>query len=144
MILYLIAILALLALAGHAKGKLDGIVDEGLKTLEWQNKYDFTKNGMTKHWWYLGLYKPKFPEKFPFSTTILVFLTDKWHRWQFIMLRCFYLAVSIPISANLITLVILSFIIFPIIVGVFFEVSYQNFREKFYKTDTDKNKINMY
>lgn len=133
MILNIIILVALLAAVGHCKGRMDAITDEGIKGVDWTNKYDFTKPSTTKHWWYLGLYKPTYPEKFPFSTTALVFLTDRWHRWQFFMLRCFYLAVTMFISANLLTVLILSFIIFPIIVGVFFESSYQKSREKFSK-----------
>ena len=34
-----------IALAGHFKGRLDAIVDEEVKNLEWHNKYDFTKSG---------------------------------------------------------------------------------------------------
>lgn len=37
--------------------------------------------------WYLWLYKPKYREAFPYSTTALVFLTDYWHRKQFIFLN---------------------------------------------------------
>jgi len=118
-----------LGLAGYFKGKLDAIVDEEVKELEWGNKYDFTKSGDTKHWWYLGLYTPKFPEKFPFSTTILVFLTDKWHRTQFYMLRSFYLALAIGISGNLFTTIVFAFVIFPILVGIPFELTYSNYRK---------------
>jgi hypothetical protein len=118
------------ALAGHFKGRLDAIADEEVKDLEWDKKYDFTKSGETKHWWYFGLYSPKFPEKFPFSTTVLVFLTDKWHRTQFYMLRSFYLALAIAISANLLTTIVFAFIVFPIIVGMVFEPSYQRYRKK--------------
>lgn len=138
MILNIIILVALLAAAGHSKGRMDAIADEGIKGTDWHNKYNMTKPGTTKHWWYFGLYKPKFPEKFPFSTTALVFLTDRWHRWQFFMLRCFYLAVALFISANLLTVLILSFILFPIIVGAFFEPSYQNSREKFSKMGKDQ------
>jgi len=140
MITNIIIIIALLASAGHCKGRLDAIADEGIKGVDWHNKYDYTKPSTTKHWWYLGLYKPKFPEKFPFSTTVLVFLTDRWHRWQFFFLSCFYLAISLPISGNLFTLIILSFIVFPIIVGVFFEPSYQNYREKLFKMGKNQDK----
>jgi hypothetical protein len=129
----IIIIIALLAFAGHCKGRLDAIADEGVKGNDWPNKYNMTKPSTTKHWWYLGLYKPKFPEKFPFSTTALVFLTDRWHRWQFFMLRCFYLAISTAITSNIVTLLILSFVIFPIVLGAFFEPSYQNFRKKLSK-----------
>jgi len=74
----LIVLLAFLMLAAFFKGRLDAVADEDIKDAEWVNKYDFTKSGETKHWWYFGLYKPKFPERFPFSTTALVFLTDRW------------------------------------------------------------------
>lgn len=139
MILNIIILVALLAAAGHCKGRMDALADEGIKGTDWPNKYDMTKPGTTKHWWYFGLYKPKYPEKFPFSTTVLVFLTDRWHRWQFFMLRCFYLAVTLFISANLLTVLVLSFIVFPIIVGAFFEPSYQNSREKFSKIGKDQD-----
>jgi len=128
--LNIIIIITLLAFAGHCKGRLDAIADEGVKGNDWPNKYNMTKPSTTKHWWYLGLYKPKYPEKFPFSTTVLVFLTDKWHRWQFFMLRCFYLAIATSITGNLFTLLILSFVIFPVVLSAFFEPSYQNFRKK--------------
>lgn len=135
----IIILVALLAIAGHCKGRMDAIADEGIKGTDWPNKYDFTKPGTTKHWWYFGLYKPKFPEKFPFSTTALVFLTDKWHCWQFFMLRCFYIAVSMFMSNDLFTMLVLSFVAFPMIVGVFFETSYQNSREKFSKMGKDQD-----
>ena len=47
-----------MSLAGHFKGRLDALVDEEIKDLEWDKKYDLTKSGETKHWWYLGLYTP--------------------------------------------------------------------------------------
>jgi hypothetical protein len=122
-----------MSLAGYFKGRLDALVDEEIKDLEWDKKYDLTKSGETKHWWYFGLYTPKFPEKFPFSTTVLVFLTDKWHRTQFYMLRSFYFALSIAISNDIFTILIFTFIIFPVLVGVFFESSYQKYRKKLKK-----------
>lgn len=122
-----------MSLAGHFKGRLDALVDEEIKDLEWDKKYDLTKSGETKHWWYFGLYTPKFPEKFPFSTTALVFLTDKWHRTQFYMLKSFYFALSIAISNDIFTILIFTFIIFPVLVGMFFESSYQKYREKLKK-----------
>ena len=132
MIIYILVI-ALLALAGHFKGKMDAIADEGIKGLDWANKYDLTKPGNTKHWWYLGLYAPRFPEKFPFSATALVFLTDKWHRNQFIMLHSFYLALALLWSSQLSMILILTFIVFPAMVGVFFETSYDDARHKYNK-----------
>ena len=122
--------------AGFSKGRMDAIADEGVKGIDWRNKYDISKTYFN-HWWYLGLYKPKYSEKFPFSSTALVFLTDRWHRWQFYMLRCFYLAIALPISANILTLLLLSFVIMPIIVGLFFEGSYSNARKTYRKIKQD-------
>jgi len=127
----LLLISVFLALAGYFKGRLDAIADEGVKKDEWENKYRrpliFPKN----HWWYFGLYAPKFQEKFPFSTTALVFLTDKWHFNQFMMLRCFYLAISI--SFGWWKILLFSFVIFPVIVGIFFEATYSDYRKKLKK-----------
>jgi len=36
--------------------------------------------------WYLWLYKPKYREAFPYSSTDLVFITDYWHKKQFYFL----------------------------------------------------------
>jgi hypothetical protein len=130
-IITLLVVALLLALAGHFKGKMDGITDEGIKNLDWHEKYDFTKSGETKHWWYLGLYKPRFPERFPFSSTILVFLTDRWHRNQFFMLRCFYFAIGLLITTKIIPLLLITLAVMPALVGVFFEVSYGNTRDKY-------------
>lgn len=136
MILNIIILVALLAAAGHCKGRMDAIADEGVKSIDWRNKYDINKTYFN-HWWYLGLYKPKYAEKFPFSSTILVFLTDRWHKWQFYMLRCFYMAIVLPISANTFTFLLLSFVIMPIIVGLFFEVSYNRARKTYRKVKQD-------
>lgn len=120
----------LLAVAGYFKGRMDALVDLNIKQTEWHKKYNFTKPSTTKHWWYFGLYKPTFPEKFPFSTTALVFLTDKWHRAQFFMLKSFYLAISLYMS-NSWTVILLSTLVFmPVIVGVFFEASYDKMKQK--------------
>ena len=133
MIIDLIILGVLLVLAGFFKGRLDAIADEEVKSLEWDKKYDFTKPGNTKHWWYFGLYKPKFPEKFPFSTTALVFLTDKWHFNQFLMLKCFQGAIAFLIAGNIFTWLLLTFGVLPLINGVPFEISYERYRKKLRK-----------
>jgi hypothetical protein len=117
-----------LVLAGIAKGYLDAIADKGVKTDEWRNKYDFTRN--KNHWWYFGLYKPRYSEKFPFSSTLLVALTDKWHRAQLIMLRFMYLAVAVALTQNLFGIILLSFVVFPIVVGMPFEIIYTKNKKK--------------
>lgn len=117
-----------LILAGIAKGYLDAIADKGIKADEWKNKYDFDKT--VNHWWYFGLYKPKYSEKFPFSTTILVSLTDKWHRAQLFMLRFMYLAVAVAFTQSLFMIILLSFVVFPIVVGIPFEIIYTKNKKK--------------
>jgi len=129
----------LLIVAGLAKAWSDALSDEELKELEWCNKYDFTKSGESKHWWYFGLYKPKFPEKFPFSSTMLVFLTDKWHLSQFIMLRSFYTAIAISLTDNFWLVMFSVFIIFPITLGIAFEAAYSQLRSH-YKSRKKKKK----
>lgn len=120
----------LLAVAGYFKGKMDAYTDEDIKKLDWHLKYDFTKPSTTKHWWYFGLYTPTYPEKFPFSTTALVFLTDRWHRAQFFMLKSFYLAISLYMSNSWAVILFSTLVFMPVIVGVFFENSYNKTRRK--------------
>jgi hypothetical protein len=135
-------VLLFIFLCGAAvfKGKLDAIADEGIKSEDWGNKYNFSRTKNFKHWWYLGLYKPRFPEKFPFSSTILVMFTDQWHTQQFFMLRCIFLSISIFVFNQLYLILIFSFIIFPFFFGTIFEISYVNNRKKI-KTNK-KNKKN--
>ena len=114
--------------AGYAKGRLDYIADTGQKGEDWKNKYKVVDGKLLQpknHWWYFGLYKPKFQEKFAFSSTILVFLTDRWHWWQFAMLRYFYLAIGHGITDNIWQQLGLAFIVFPIVLGITFELVYK-------------------
>ena len=56
-------------------------------SISWNNKWKVKSLnnpipntfGWRKHWWYLNLYKPAYVERFPFSSTMLVSLTDGWH-----------------------------------------------------------------
>lgn len=124
----MIFIILLLILAGICKAWADALADEEMKAMDWTNKYDFTKSGENKPWWYFGLHKPSYPEKFPFSSTILVFLTDRWHLSQFVMLRCFYLAIALAITSKLIWILAIVFIIAPVILGVSFQSFYTMLR----------------
>ena len=114
--------------AGYAKGRLDYIADSGQKGDDWRNKYKKLDGNLVEtksHWWYFGLYKPKYQERFPFSTTLFRFLTDRWYWWQFAMLRYFYLAIAHGVADNFIYQLILAFIIFPIIIGVTYNMVYK-------------------
>lgn len=67
--------------------------------VSWENKWKmkrildsayFSPEIATKKpWYYLGAYKPKYVERFPFSSTALVFLTDPWHFFKWMMNTCF-------------------------------------------------------
>lgn len=50
----------------------------------WTAKYKYPFKPAPKHWWYFGLYKPKYRERYIYSSTILVFTTDLEHLTQFI------------------------------------------------------------
>jgi hypothetical protein len=52
----------------------------------------------TRPWYYLWLYKPEFKEIFPYSSTILVWMTDPWHVFQLVMLTAFELAITLNID----------------------------------------------
>jgi hypothetical protein len=126
-----------LVLAGIAKGYLDFYADSGIKDKEWANKWknvneEWGKEYLKKyHWWYFGLYSPsQHLEKFPFSSTILVFLTDRWHMTQLIMLRFIYLSISVAITENLTYIIFFSFFLFPIVVGIPFEIIYKRNKSK--------------
>lgn len=43
-------------------------------------------------WYYFG-FLPRYKERFPYSSTVFVFLTDAWHLFKALMLGCIMLAV---------------------------------------------------
>lgn len=54
----------------------------------WLNKWKLDENGalipcIKAPWYYLGLFRPEYEERFMFSSTFLVFLTDAEHLFQF-------------------------------------------------------------
>lgn len=65
---------------------LSDLSSEGLifpKSSSWENKWYMPHSHLIpnkkKLWYYLYLYAPQYKERFPYSSTFLVFLTDKWH-----------------------------------------------------------------
>jgi disulfide bond formation protein DsbB len=87
----------------------------------WVNKWakGFVKNEK-RLWYYLWLYKPKYKERFPYSSTILVFTTDAWHLAQWIMLKSLILAVSL--TAPITDVLVYDFIICQTIFSGTFEL----------------------
>lgn len=61
---------------------------------EWTSIGHQPTGGPRRHWWYLGLKKTKYAERFPYSTTALVFLTDPWHCFNWIQYRFIHMAVA--------------------------------------------------
>lgn len=58
-------------------------------------KYKIPLQPYQKRWYYFGLLKPKYAERFPFSTSLFVFSTDYWHRCQFIVLNGYIAATAL-------------------------------------------------
>lgn len=54
--------------------------------VSWKNKWSTNyPEKKEKKWYYFGVY-PRYKERFPYSSTILVFLTDAWHLFKALML----------------------------------------------------------
>jgi len=53
----------------------------------WKNKYDLDSKGKLKpyikKWYHFGIH-PAYAERFPYSTTLFVFITDGEHLFQFV------------------------------------------------------------
>ena len=102
MIVVIIVSIVLIFLAGVFNAKMDYIAHNALDKESWLNKWYVIRhiNGATsmfsnyKHWYYFGLHKPKYRERFPLSSTILVFLTDQWHFKKWCMFLCYEFALS--------------------------------------------------
>jgi hypothetical protein len=65
--------------------------------ISWKSKYAMDEEhhliAVDKQpWYYFGLYRLTYKERFPFSTTALVMFSDGWHLMQFFMLSFFQLA----------------------------------------------------
>lgn len=99
----IIATIILLIISFYAKGRMDL---SGADLFKWENNWKNRSESWAKKysrklepspylWYYLFLYKPKYKERFPYSTTALVWLTDYWHFTQFIFLNCLFIAFAI-------------------------------------------------
>ena len=102
---------------GFAKAMSD-LSQEGViypKSKSWKNKWELDKKGDIipytdkAKWYYLFSYKPLYVEKFPYSSTFLVLLTDAWHTIESIrFLSCvgailsYDTIISLPIDALII------------------------------------------
>lgn len=93
------AVLLLLAAVANAikdTSALDGFQSEWMNKAEsWTNKWESLSGSPPAPWYYLWLKRPKHPEAFPYSSTILVAFTDGWHSAQMVMQSALQLAIAI-------------------------------------------------
>jgi len=111
LIITIASLVLLVFLSGYFNGIMDYIKKFNLDSESWKNKWKwnqiFINNehpmGMSRTllmkspWYYFGLFKPEYEEKFPYSSTILVFLTDDWHFKKWLTFLCYELIVSLLI-----------------------------------------------
>ena len=121
--------LVLVMVAGFLNAVMDRLaftfrssVFRGLNPMFWDVKVSWTN--MWKwplepynSWYYFGIYKPRYMEKFPYSTTWLVWLTDGWHLAKMLMLVC--LSMAVGINLNWFDWIVDSFIVLVGFTGVF-------------------------
>ena len=82
-----------------------------------------------KPWYYLGMHKPIYIERFPYSSTILVSFTDGWHLLQNIQFSLIFLGKSILLFDSLLNIVI-SFITMKTIFSITFELVYRKIQNR--------------
>jgi hypothetical protein len=58
----------------------------------WVFKWCYPLQPSEKKWYYFGVY-PRYKERFPYSSTILVWTTDAWHLFKALMLGCIMVAI---------------------------------------------------
>jgi 1,4-dihydroxy-2-naphthoate octaprenyltransferase len=109
-VIIILTVLILITIAGYCNGVMDYIKMHNLDSESWKNKWEWiiTENGeerqpYIKQWYYLGLYSPAFKEEYPFSSTILVFLTDEWHseKWTMFLMYEFIISTGFVCYENL-------------------------------------------
>jgi len=104
MIVTIIFISIMLFMAGLFNGRMDYIKLHQLDSESWKNKWEWiiinnveVQQSYVKRWYYFGLFAPKYKEMFPYSSTILVFLTDEWHLRKWMMFLCIEMAIALPV-----------------------------------------------
>ena len=97
-IIIILSVLALVFNAGYFNGIMDYIKKYRLDYQSWKNKWKLDSLGnpypVVNAWYYFKLYTPEHEERHPYSSTLLVFLTDEWHMKKWQMFFCYELALS--------------------------------------------------
>jgi hypothetical protein len=108
------------------------------KSVSWKAKWKLDKQHnlipATKgdNWWYFGIIKPKYKEKFPLSSTLLVFISDFWHLSQGFFLKFILVGVYIhePMFGQLWYHQLFEFWLLYILMLVPFELTYSYMKKK--------------
>ena len=100
--------------------KLNGKFWNPLKS--WENKWaEPFPQKMMPYWYYFKVY-PRYKEKFPYSSTVFVWLTDAWHVFKMCMLLCIMLAVvSYTVMFSPVIDFILLYCTFTFVFTIFFD-----------------------
>lgn len=140
MILTSLIIIIFLIFAGYFKAKMDYYEESGIKNKEWKNKWLLHPTdgkpilSRSKSIWYLRLYKTRYIERFPYSSTILVMFTDSWHNAQFCFLRFISAAIATLycelVNLNICWFFVITFIIIPSIIGIIFQLIHTKLKSK--------------
>ncbi len=103
------------------------------KSESWKKKWKTPLTPGKTHWYHFGNIT-KYEEKFPYSSTFLVSLTDFWHLMKSIMLNVIFLSVvlySPIIKIELILLeIIINFLLMRFSFGLGFEPIYKYMKTK--------------
>lgn len=85
--------LILISVAGILNAVMDNLnFHEEYNVFSWTNKYASPLRPAPRNFYYRIL-RIQYKEKFPLSTTVMVFITDKWHFVQFIFLTVIVTAI---------------------------------------------------
>ncbi len=109
------------------------------RTYTSDNKWSLPYEKGTKVWYYLWLYKPRWKERFPYSSTALSFVTDYWHHKQFIFLNLSFIGnlllyTSIDnllkfsnLTDNYIVKILFCFILIRLVYLISFNITYSKY-----------------
>lgn len=100
------------------------------KSTGWEYKWKMPLTPQTKKlWYYLWIWTPKNIERFPYSSTVLVFLTDGWHLSQFLFLGFIFFGVVLyePLFSydDFMVTVMVNYSILRVVFNTTFQTFYQ-------------------
>lgn len=101
----MVTIILIIIIAAAAKAVMDKSAINQLSS-PWWNKSESWKNKWAiglplqekKLWYYLWVFTPKYKERFVYSSTVFVFLTDGWHLSQFFFLHGVFIPLALHYS----------------------------------------------